>query len=186
MSHAPHGNTHSAYRHKELHTHTHMPIPLNNKFIRLPNLNQSVVKLLRHQTELVHNTQCLHQQTIDALHNIAKSSALQEHVNFINNMPIFKAKDSKFFNEWLDQINKVNSLANNDPYKLALAKSQSSFNKTVSSYPPTLGWNKIKEHLHYNFGSVATRQHAVSILPTNSKSHQKPSKSIFRDFQTFY
>ena len=61
---------------------------------------------------------------------------------------MFEAKDPQLFNEWLDQINKVAALTTNDPYKLALAKSQGSFSKTISSYPPTLGWNKIKECLH--------------------------------------
>ena len=93
-----------------------------------------MVDLLKHQTDLAHNTQHLHQQTTDALHNIAKSSALQENVHFINDIPMFKAKDPQSFDEWLDQINKVTALTNNDPYKLALPKSQGSFSKTISSY----------------------------------------------------
>ena len=64
---------------------------------------------------------------------------LQENVHFINDIPIFKAKDPQSLNEWLDKIDKVAALTNNDPYKLALATSQGSFSKTISSYPPTLG-----------------------------------------------
>ena len=60
------------------------------------------------------NTQCLHQQTIDALHNIVKSSALQENVHFIYDMPIFKAKDPQSFDEWLDQIDKITTLINSN------------------------------------------------------------------------
>ena len=52
---------------------------------------------------------------------------------------IFNAKVVQSFDEWLDQINKVTALTNNDPYKLALARLQGSFSKTISSYPPTLG-----------------------------------------------
>ena len=70
---------------------------------------------------------------------------------------MFKAKDLQSFDELLDQIDKVTSPTNNDPCKLILAKSQGSFSKTISSYPPTLDWNKIKECLCYSFGSVATR-----------------------------
>ena len=77
---------------------------------------------------------------------------------------MFKAKDLLSFEESLDQIDKVAALTNINPYKLALAKSQGSFSKTISSYPPTLGWNNIKELLHYSFGSVATKQHAASML----------------------
>ena len=92
-----------------------------------------MVDLLRHQTELGHNTQCLCQQTTDALHSIAKSSALQENVPFIHDIPMFKAKDLQLIDGWLEQIDKVAVLTNNDPYKLALAKSKGSFSKTISS-----------------------------------------------------
>ena len=37
---------------------------------------------------------------------------------------MFKAEDLQPFDEWLDQIDKFTSLTNNDPYKLALAKSK--------------------------------------------------------------
>ena len=61
-------------------------------------------------------------------------------------------------------MNKVTSLTNKDPYKLALAKSQGSFSRILSSFPPSMDWHKSKECLHYNFGSVATKQHVVSML----------------------
>ena len=138
-----------------------------------PDFNQSLAALLRHQTELGHSTQCLHQQTTDVLHNITKSTALQENLHFIHDIPIFKAKIPQSFDEWLDQIDKVTALTNNDHYKLALAKSQGSFSKTISSYPPTLGCNKMKECLHYNFGSVATKQHATSMLIDQQQSPLK-------------
>ena len=82
---------------------------------------------------------------------------------------MFKAKDPQTFDVWLDQIDKVAALTNNDPYKLALAKSQGSFSKIISSYPCTLGWNKIKESLCYNFGSVAIKQHTTLITTRTKK-----------------
>ena len=147
-----------------------------------------MVALLRHQTELVHqtelthSTQCSHQQTTDALHNIAKSSALQENVHFTHDIPIFKAKGPQSFDEWLDQIDIVAALTNNDPYELALANFQGSFSKTISSYPPTLGWNKIKEQLCYNFGSIASKQHITSVL---IYQQQKPSETLYEYVQRF-
>ena len=119
---------------------------------------------------------------MDALHNIAKSSALLENMHFINDIPMFKAKDPQSFNDWLEQIDKVAALTNNDPYKLVLAKSQGSFSKTISSYPPMLGWNKIKEHLCYNFGSIATKQYTTSML---IDQQQKPSKTLQEYIQRF-
>ena len=77
---------------------------------------------------------------------------------------------------------KVTALTNNDPYKLTLAKSKGSFNKTINSYPPTLGWNKIKEHLHYIFGSVATKQHTASML---IDQQQKSSETLQEYVQRF-
>ena len=109
------------------------------------DFNQSVIKLFRHQTELTHRAQHLHQQTRDVLNDIAKSSSLQEYFHFINDILIFKATDPQSFDEWLEQIDNVTSLKNKDPCKLTLAKSQGSFSRAISSYPPTLGWNKIKE-----------------------------------------
>ena len=134
-----------------------------------------MVELVRYQTELAYSTQCLHQQTTDALHNIAKTLAPQGNLHFIHVIPMFKAKDPQSFDDWLDQTDKVASLTSNDPYKLVLAKSQGSFSKTISSYPPTLGWNKIKEFLHYNFSSVAARQHGTSML---INQQQDPSETL--------
>ena len=94
---------------------------------------------------------------------------------FINDIPTFNAKDPQSFDEWLEQIDKVTSLTNKDPYKLTLVKSQGLFSRTIISYPPTLGWNKIKEQLHYNFSSVATKEHAVSML---IDQQQKPSETV--------
>ena len=94
---------------------------------------------------------------------MATFSSFQENKHFTNNIPIFKAKDPQSFDDWLEQIDKVASLTNNDSYKLALAKSKVSLSRTVSSFPP-MGCNKIKEWLHYNFSVVATKQHVVSML----------------------
>ena len=120
---------------------------------------------------------------MDAFYNIAKSIALQESVHLINDIPLFKAKNPQSFNDWLDQVAALN---NNDPCKFALAKSQGSFNKSISSYPHTLGWNKIKEHVHYNFGSVAPKQHAMSMHIGQQQNHLKPYKNIAKDFWTSY
>ena len=157
------------------HKQIHKLIELNNKFIKAPDFNQSVVDHLRHQTEQAHSMHCLHQQTTDALHNIAKSLGLQENLHFIHDIPMFKAKDPQSFDEWLDQIDKVTALANNNPNKLALAEFQGSFSKTIDSYPPTLGWNRIKDHFCYNFGSVTTKQHAASML---IDQQQKPYETL--------
>ena len=73
------------------------------------------------KTDRTHSTQQLYQQTADALNNIAKSFCFQENQHFISDIPIFKAKDPQSFNGWLEQIDKVTSLTNKDPYKLALA-----------------------------------------------------------------
>ena len=81
----------------------------------------------------------------DALENIARSSMFQESQQFINDIPIFKAKDPQSFDDWLQQIHRVAALTNKDPYKLTLAKSQGSFSRTISSFPPSMGLNKIKK-----------------------------------------
>ena len=61
---------------------------------------------------------------------------LQENQHFINDIPIFKAKDPQSFDDWLEQIDKVAFLTNKDSYKLALTKSQGSFSRMISSFPP--------------------------------------------------
>ena len=78
---------------------------------------------------------------MEALENIARSSTFQENQHFTNNIPTFKTKDPQSFDDWLEQINKVAELTNKDPYKLALAKSQGSFSRTIGSFLPSMGWN---------------------------------------------
>ena len=82
---------------------------------------------------------------MDAWQNIARSSTSQESQHFINDIPIFKAKDPQSFDDWLEQVDKVDAFTNKDKYKLALAKSQGSFSRTISSFPPSMGCSKMKE-----------------------------------------
>ena len=170
LCHTPDKLTHIQHIDTKKHEQIQKLIQLNNNRMSFwissnpPDFNQSVVELLKCPTELTHSTQCLHQQTTDALHSITKSSSLQENLHFIHDIPMFKAKYPQSFDEWLDHIDKVASLTNNNQYKLALAKSQGSFSKAICSYPPRLGWNKIKECLHGSFGSVVTGQPAASML----------------------
>ena len=109
------------------------------------NFNKSVVEFFRCQMELTHSAQLLHQQTRDALNNIAKTSSIQENLHFINDIPILKVKDPQSFNEWLEQIDKVATVMNKDPRKLTHAKSQGLFSRIISSCVSTMGWNKIEE-----------------------------------------
>ena len=111
----------------------------------------------------------------DTLENIARYSTFQENQHYIDDIPIFKAKGPQSFDDLLEQIDKVAALTNKDPYKLALEKSQISCRRTISSFLPSRGGNKIKEWLHYNFVSIATKQHAVSMLVDQQ---QKPSKTL--------
>ena len=62
----------------------------------------------------------------------------------MNDIPIFKAKDAQTFDDWLEQINKMAALTNKDPYKLALAISQGSFNRNISSFCPLWDGTKLK------------------------------------------
>ena len=121
-----------------------------------------MVELFRCQTKLTHSTQQLHQQTRDALENMAKYSLFQENEHFINDIPIFKAKDPQFFDDWLEQINESASLNNKDPYKLALAKSQGSFSRMISSFLPSMGWKKIKN----GYITISVQQ-----LPNSMRCH---------------
>ena len=100
----------------------------------------------------------------------------------MNDIPIFKAKDSQSFDDLLEQIDKVAALTNKNLYKLALSKCEGSFSRTISSFPPSMGWSKIKEWLHYNFGLIATKQHAASML-----THQqpKPNETLQKYVQRF-
>ena len=45
-----------------------------------------------------------------------------------------------------------------------------------------MGWNKIKERLHYNFGSIATEQHTASML---IDQNQKPTETLQEYIQKF-
>ena len=80
----------------------------------------------------------------DTLENIARSSTFQENQFFINKIPIFKAKDPQSFNDRLEHIDKVASLTNKDPYKLAIAKSHGSFSRMISSFLPSRNGTKLK------------------------------------------
>ena len=79
-----------------------------------------------------------------ALQNIARSSSFQENQHFRNGTPIFKAKDPQSFDYWLEQVDKVAALTNKDLYKLALAKSQGLFSRTISSLHPLWDAAKLK------------------------------------------
>ena len=78
------------------------------------DFNQSVVELFLCQTELAHSTQHLHQQMMDALDNIARSSTFKENQHFINDIPNFKAEDPQSFDHRLEQIDEVAALTNKD------------------------------------------------------------------------
>ena len=130
----------------------------------------------------MHSTQKLHQRTTVALKNIAISFSSQENQHFINDIPTFKAKDPLSFDDCLEQNNKVASIITKDPYKLALAKSQGSFSRIISPFLPSMGWNKIKERLCYNLGSVATKQHVVSML---TDQQWKPTETLQEYVQQF-
>ena len=90
--------------------------------------------------------------------------------------------DPQSFDDWLEQINNVATLTNKDPYILALEKSQGSFSGTISSFLPSMGWNKIKEWLHYNFDSIATKQNTACML---IDQQQKPTKTLQEYVQKF-
>ena len=110
MSQQPKVNTHHVYRpyedHIPLQTHTNQTCPNQTSL----DLNESVIKHLR-----CHSMQCLHQQVTDAINRITRSSSHQENLHFINDIPIFKAKDPKPLNDWLEQIDKTILLTNKDP-----------------------------------------------------------------------
>ena len=96
--------------------------------------------------------------------NIAKSSSFEENHLFISDICIFKAKDPQLFDKQLEQMDRVISLTNKQPYELTLAKTQGSFSRMISSFLLSMDCHKIKEHLCYNFGSVVTKQHVSSML----------------------
>ena len=80
--------------------------------------------------------------SLTALQYIARSSMFQENQHFINDIPIFKAKDTQSFDYWLEQVDKVAALTNKDTYKLALANTLALFSRTISLILPCMGWSK--------------------------------------------
>ena len=113
-------------------------------------------------------------------------SSFQEKQHVISDIPIFKAKDPQPFDAWLEQKDKVTSLTNKDPYKLALAKSQGLFSRKINSFfSPSMGWQKIKEHLHYNFGSVVTKQHATSMFIDQQQTASETLPEYIQRFLDF-
>ena len=96
-------------------------------------------------------------------------------------------KDPLYFVKWLEKIDKVASLINKDPYKPALAKSQGSFSRTISLFPPSVGWHRIKEWLCYNFSQEATKQHVASVLIDQQQTTTETLQEyIYKDFWTCY
>ena len=86
----PHNHTSYEAHTPQTYTNQHDPSQTTTNF------NKSILELFRHQMKLTHSIQLiqlLHQQTTDALNNIAISSSLQENLYFIYDIPIFKAKD---------------------------------------------------------------------------------------------
>ena len=52
----------------------------------------------------------------------------------------------------------------------------------ISLFPPFMGWHKIIGWLHYNFNSVAAKQHAASVLIDQK---QKPTENLQEYVQRF-
>ena len=48
-----------------------------------------------------------------------------------------------------------------------------------------MGWNKIKEELHYNFSPVATKQHATSMLINQQQKPAETLQEYIQKFQTY-
>ena len=70
---------------------------------------------------------------MDTLHNMAMSSTFQENQHFINGIPMFKSKNPQFFDDWLEQVDKLAVLTNKDPYKLALQNLRDKNNYLIST-----------------------------------------------------
>ena len=79
------------------------------------------------------------------LNNIAKSHFKKIYISF-NGIPKCKAKDPQSFNEWLQQIGRVTSLMNKDPYKYTLAKSQGSSAELSVHIHPLWNGTKLKNN----------------------------------------
>ena len=99
MPHQSNNDTYPSQRPYETPSSTHAYVNQQPSNQTPFDFNQLVVELFRCQTELTHSTQQLHKQTIDALENIAISSSFQENQHLINDIPIFKAKDSQSFDD---------------------------------------------------------------------------------------
>ena len=56
----------------------------------------------------------------------------------------------------------------------------------VSSFPTSMGWHKIKEWLCYNMGSVATKQHAASMLIDQQQTATETLEEYIKDVWTCY
>ena len=110
--------------------------------------------------------------------------SFQEKHHFISDIPIFKARDHQSFDEWFKQVDKYTSLRNKDPHTLALAKSQGSFSRMISSFPSSMDCHNIKEHLCYNFCSITTNSMWHQDKLTHDKQQLRPYKNIYKDFQT--
>ena len=102
MSQQPDIDTHQNHTPYKVHTPPQTYTSQQHTSQTTTNINESVIKLFRCQTELTHSTQLLYQQTTDVLNNITKSSSLQENLHFINDIPIFKAKNPQSFDAWLE------------------------------------------------------------------------------------
>ena len=111
--------------------------------------------------------------------SIARSSSHQENVHFINDIAIFKAKDPQSFDVWLEQIDKVASLTNKE--QAHPCEVPRLFSRIMNSCPPILEGKKFKKN-YYNFGSVATKQHAASML---TDQQQKSSETAQECVQRF-
>ena len=135
MSQQPDSDTYHTQRLYEPHSSPHAYVNQQSPSQTFFNFNQAIIKLFRCQTELTYSVKYLHQQTTDALTNIAKSSSLQENQHCINDMPKFKVKDPQSFDEWLEQINKVTSLTNKDPYNFENLRDHSA-ELLVHIHPP--------------------------------------------------
>ena len=46
-----------------------------------------------------------------------------------------------------------------------------------------MGWNKIREQLCYNFGSIATKQYATSVLIDQKQNQVRHCKSMYKNLR---
>ena len=153
---------------------THNLTSLNTKFIRLPLTLTSQWLFswgIKQNLLMVHNTYT-NKPHMPVQHHLNHQLCKKISISFMT-FPFFEL--NTLIVQWMVGSNLLSCSPNSDPYKLVLAKSQGSFSKTISSYTPTVGWNKMKECLHYNFGSVVPKWHAASML---IDQQQKPSETL--------